>query len=259
MCAFEEIMEECFTVSKKSLAAALGFARFAVLGSVLCILLAVFSLRSIGSGFVICSLLALYFLGMLIWQWRQYRLLSRAAIMLDADGLLVSYGGKEVLYTGEELCLDQGCLPRVLGFGKKMQVCRAFLVCGHELFVDAETRSRMNRADAPVLGGRAIPLDADTYTRLLKSLERHGWNRPCREGVSDAAPKPPLRFAWLGTGLLALLASFFLKDAQFSVVFLLVGIGGVGLFLNTLYTKKLREPLVCVRKPPSAGENEAGD
>jgi hypothetical protein len=255
-------MEECFTVSKKSLASALGFARFAALGSVFFIVLAVFSLRSIGSGFVVCSLLALYFLGALIWQWRQYRLLSRAAIMLDADGLLVSYGGKEVMYAGEELCLDHGCLPRALGFGKKVQVCRAFLVCGHELFADVETRSRMTRVDTPVLtAGHIIPLDADTYTRLLNSLEHHGWNRPCREGVADAAPKSPLRFAWLGTGLLALCASFFLEDAQFSVVFLLVGIGGIGLFVNTLYTKKTREPFACTRTPPagSADKGEARD
>jgi len=236
-------MEDCFTVSGKALVSARGLARAAALGSVffaLLALLALLSLENIGSGFVVFSLIALYFIGLLWWQWRLYHILSRVVIMLDADGLLVSYGGREVMYGREELCLDQGCLPRAAGLGKRVRVCRAFLVCGRELFVDIESRPQADRTDAPVLRGRIIPLDAGEYARFLDSLGRYGWNRPCHIRAQDGAPAYPLRLTralYLGTGLLASLAYILLDDPRLSLVFLLIGLACAGLFLNTLYVR----------------------
>jgi hypothetical protein len=244
-------MEDFFTVSRKARISARGFARFAVLGGAFFALLALLSLQSIGSGFFVFSLIALYFFGMFAWQWRLYRMLERAAVMLDDDGLLVSFNGQDVLYGGEELCLEQGCFPRALGLGKRVRVCRAFLVCGRELFVDVDSRSPPG-AGLPVLKGRAIPLDANAYMQLLDSLERRGWGRPfparAPEGAPDGLPRAqtamsgghplrPLRIVYLGTGVLAFLAHALLEDPSFALIFLLLGLACTGLFLNTFYTR----------------------
>jgi hypothetical protein len=238
-------MEDCFTVSGKVRASARGIARAAALGSVLFALLALLSLESIGSGFFVFSLIFLYFLGVCVWQYRQYRILSGVIIMLDADGLLVSYGAREAFYKGEEICLNEGVLPRALGLGKRVQICPAFLLCGRELVVNAESRQRVSRAGAHVLKGRILPLDADAYARLLGSLEKSGWKRPCEEyaGALDTKKEyrqHPLRFvraAYFGAALLALFAYAVLEDPQLSLVFLLIGLGALGLFVNTFYTR----------------------
>ena len=262
-------MEDCFTVSRRALVSARGFSRFAVLGCVFFTLLALLSLGSIGSGFFVFSLIAFYFLGMFVWQWRQYRALLRAAIMLDDDGLLISFNGQEVMYGCGELSLEEGCFPRALGLGKRVRVCRAFLVCGRELFVDVDSRSTGAPAKA-ILKGRVIPLDAGTYVQFLDSLERRGWNRPpsahslrslrSPDEVSDGQqtlnggeagavlPAPSsggaiaqslrsLRVAYLGAGALAFLAHILLEDPSLALIFLLLGLACVGLFLNTLYTR----------------------
>ena len=244
-------MEDCFALSGKARASARGFSRFALLGCVFFVLLSLLSLDGIGSGFFVFSLIALYFLGMFLWQWRQYRMLERAAVMLDDDGVFVSFGGQEVMYSCEEVSVEQGCFPRALGLGKRVRVCRAFLLSGRELFVDVDTR--ITSTGLPVLKGRVIPLDASAYVQCLDGLERRGWNRPSsaapapEEGLPDAAgqhgrgsgaqPLRSLRIVYLGTGVLAFLAHILLEDPGLALVFLLLALACAGLFLNTLYTR----------------------
>ena len=174
-------MEMCFTASARPLASARGMYRFSFAASLVFALLAVLGLESIGSGFFVFTMVALWFLGVGCWQVRQARRLKSSVILIDDDGLLVSVSGQERFHPASEVCVTHGSIARSAGFGKQYRICRALRICQSAIVVDIESPLRSRLPDQAVFSGEALPLDADEFGRLSAILKERGWGRPCME------------------------------------------------------------------------------
>ena len=232
-------MEVCFTVSARPLAAARGMYRVSFAAALVFALLAVLGLESIGSGFFVFTMVALWFLGVGCLQARQARRLKSSVILIDADGLLASISGREQFHPASEVCAGHGSIARSAGFGKQYRICRAVRICQRIVVADIETPVRSRLPEQHVFSGEVFPLDAAEYDRLLANLKERGWDRPCME-----RPETPergrisvLRAVYASGVVLCILAWILLDNTRLALAFLLGGLGLAGLLVNSLYTR----------------------
>ena len=231
-------MENCFTASARPLAAARGIYRVSFLAAAIFIALALLSLETIGSGFFVCTLVALWFSVIAVWQLRLARRLAASVLMLDGDGVMTSFGTGEQFFPAQSVCLRHGAVARSAGFGKQYRVCRAVMICDEVVIVDIETTARVKHQPVS-FSGPSLPLDADEYERLLQLLKTHGWDRPCTEKskVPERRRIPLLRFAYASGIIPCILAWLLLDNPRLGMAFLLAALGLGGLFLNSFYSR----------------------
>lgn len=231
--------EDCFTASARPLAAARGLSRFSFIGSAFFLTLALLSLESIGAGFFVFFLVALWFLAVGIWQFRQARGLSRSVLMLDDDGILANAVGSEYFFPSSSICVTHGSIVRSTGLGRQYRACRALMLCNSLVVADIDTIARVRRESAMVFSGVAIPLDGEEYERLLGVLKVRGWDRACSEVRQPERRRfSVLQLAWIGGLVLCLLGWIMFENPRLSLAFLLGALGLAGFLLNSLYSRK---------------------